>query len=130
MFHPHPYEVLEIAPSANNSEVLKAFAKAMQRKKYSPDLLAKARKALMDPAERQVADYLWGSWHQPLTPTTPNPAVLDDLEAEMTNISAQIAHPPNSTPEQTGQLTTAQMDQELAAIDRLLGQSIKNFSLN
>jgi curved DNA-binding protein CbpA len=130
MFHPHPYEILEIAPTANNNEVLKAFAKAMQRKKYAPDLLAKARKALMDPAERQVADYLWGSWHQPLTPTTPNPAVLNDLEIEMVNISRQIANPPNSTPEQTGQLTPTQMDQELAAIDRLLSQSIKNFSIN
>jgi hypothetical protein len=130
MFYPHPYEILEIAPTANNSEVLKAFAKAMQHKKYAPDLLAKARKSLMDPVERQVADYLWGSWHQPLTPTTPNPAVLDDLEAEMTNIDRQITHPPNSTPEQTGQLTATQMEQELAAIDRLLGHSIKNFSLN
>jgi hypothetical protein len=130
MFYPHPYEVLEITPTANNAEVLKAFAQAMQRKKYTPDVLAKARKALMDPVERQVANYLWGSWHTPMTNTTPNPLVLNELATELTNLAGQIANPPNVTPEQIGKLTTTQIEQELQAIDRLLGQSIKNFSLN
>jgi hypothetical protein len=61
-FEPHPYQVLGIEPLAAPGEVLKAFALAMQRKQYSPAVLANARKTLMDPAQRTLAHYFWGSW--------------------------------------------------------------------
>ncbi|CDM92686.1 MAG: molecular chaperone DnaJ [Limnospira sp. PMC 1291.21] len=56
--NPNPYQVLEVSPSASKAEITKAFAMAMKRKKYSPDLIARARKALMDDKERLIADYL------------------------------------------------------------------------
>jgi hypothetical protein len=61
---PNPYDVLVISQGASNAEITKAFALAMKLKKYSPDEIAKARKSLMNPKERIIADYL-----RPILPT-------------------------------------------------------------
>jgi hypothetical protein len=58
------YDVLGVSQSASTSEITKSFAIAMKERKYSPDAIAKARKSLMNPEERIVADYL-----RPILPT-------------------------------------------------------------
>jgi hypothetical protein len=55
---PNPYDVLEVSPGASNTEITKAFAMAMKHRKYPPDAIALARKSLMNPEERIIADYL------------------------------------------------------------------------
>ncbi|MDJ0530910.1 MAG: hypothetical protein QNJ70_00220 [Xenococcaceae cyanobacterium MO_207.B15] len=55
---PNPYDVLEVSPGASNKEITVAFAMAMKRRKYPPDAIAHARKSLMNPQERIIADYL------------------------------------------------------------------------
>ena len=55
---PNPYDVLEVSPGASNKEITVAFAMAMKRRKYPPNAIALARKSLMNPDERVVADYL------------------------------------------------------------------------
>lgn len=56
--NPNPYDVLGVSPGASNAEITKAFALAMKHRKYPPDAIAKARKSLMNPQERIIADYL------------------------------------------------------------------------
>jgi hypothetical protein len=55
---PNPYDVLEVSSGASNEEITKAFALAMKHRKYPPDAIALARKSLMNPQERIIADYL------------------------------------------------------------------------
>ena len=55
---PNPYDVLEVSPEASNKEITVAFAMAMKRRKYPPSAIALARKSLMNPEERIIADYL------------------------------------------------------------------------
>ena len=55
---PNPYDVLEVLPGASNKEITVAFAMAMKHRKYPPDAIALARKGLMNPEERIIADYL------------------------------------------------------------------------
>lgn len=99
----NPYDVLGIAPETPISEIPKAFAAAMRLRQHSPQALAKARKCLMNPEERLMADY-----SRPLLPTeiadpkledfTPLHSVdepleflpdLDELTTLVTSISAQ-----------------------------------------
>jgi hypothetical protein len=54
----NPYDILNVSPLADDREIAKAFAMAMKQRKYPPDEIAKARKSLMNPDERQIADYL------------------------------------------------------------------------
>ncbi len=54
----NPYKILAVSPLASNAEITKAFGVAMKQRKYLPDTIAKARKSLMNPDERIVADYL------------------------------------------------------------------------
>jgi hypothetical protein len=54
----NPYKILGISRLASNTEITKAFGIAMKQKKYSPDAIAKARKCLMNPEDRIIADYL------------------------------------------------------------------------
>ncbi|MBA3923379.1 MAG: molecular chaperone DnaJ [Nostocaceae cyanobacterium] len=56
--HLNPYDVLDISPDASMKEIPQAFAKAMKRRKYPVDAIAKARKQMMNPKERIIADYL------------------------------------------------------------------------
>ncbi|MEH2323216.1 MAG: hypothetical protein V7K32_06525 [Nostoc sp.] len=58
MINTNPYEILEVSPEASNAEINKAFAMAMKTQKYPPDVIAKARKALLNKQERIIADYL------------------------------------------------------------------------
>ena len=55
---PNPYDVLEVSPEASNKEITVAFTMAMKRRKYSPNVIALARKSLMNLEERIIADYL------------------------------------------------------------------------
>ena len=55
---PNPYDVLEVSPEASNKEITVAFAMAMKKRKYSSSEIAIARKSLIDPQARIIADYL------------------------------------------------------------------------
>ena len=96
----NPYEVLEVSPAASNKEITVAFAMAMKKRKYSPSAIAIARKSLIDPRERIIADYL-----RPILPivrrfkrsnystlNTPIPKIeflteFDNLEAAINNVN-------------------------------------------
>lgn len=54
----NPYKILGVSRLASNAEITKAFSVAMKERKYPPDEIAKARKSLMNPDERILADYL------------------------------------------------------------------------
>ena len=56
--NPNPYDVLEVSPAASNKEITIAFTMAMKHRKYPPKAIAQARKSLMNPQERIIADYL------------------------------------------------------------------------
>jgi hypothetical protein len=58
MQNQNPYKILDVSPLASNAEITKAFGLAMKQRKYPPDAIAKARKSLMNPEERMIADYL------------------------------------------------------------------------
>jgi hypothetical protein len=55
---PNPYDVIGVSQTASNAEITKSFAMAMKRREYSPEEIAKARKRLMNPEDRIIADYL------------------------------------------------------------------------
>jgi hypothetical protein len=94
----NPYDVIGVSQAASNTEITKSFAMAMKRREYSPDAIAKARKSLMNPQERIIADYL-----RPILPTikrfkrqdfselnTPTPTIewlseFDRLDEEISN---------------------------------------------
>ena len=61
---PNPYDVIGVNQTASNAEITKSFAMAMKRREYSPEAIAKARKSLMNPEDRIIADYL-----RPILPT-------------------------------------------------------------
>lgn len=58
LFNPNPYDVLDVSQAASDTEITKAFAMAMKRREYPPEMIAKARKSLMNTQERLIADYL------------------------------------------------------------------------
>lgn len=132
-FEPHPYQVLEITPLAAPGEVLKAFALAMQRKQYSPAVLANARKMLMDPAQRTLAHYFWGNWvagrsSKLAAPAAPHPvAGLDLLQDRIDRL--QLAIDNLDRPEERAdipQLTTAQIATVQEQMNALLRQDFLN----
>jgi hypothetical protein len=55
---PNPYDVLELGITASAAEISKAFAAAMKRRAYPVDVIARSRKRLLDPHDRQLASYL------------------------------------------------------------------------
>ncbi len=59
MINANPYEILNVSPAASNAEINKAFANAMKLQKYPPDVIAKARKSLLNQQERMISDYLY-----------------------------------------------------------------------
>jgi hypothetical protein len=54
----NPYKILGVSPLASNAEITKAFGMAMKQRNYPADAIARARKSLMNPDERIIADYL------------------------------------------------------------------------
>jgi hypothetical protein len=122
MFDPHPYEVLAVSPNAGKAEVLKAFAKALQQRRYPPDILAKARKSLVDPLDRVIAHYLWGSWQQADTNSETNPAVLELLQAEIDRLEKEI-----QVTETVNQLTAEMIQSETMLAKQILSQNISTF---
>jgi curved DNA-binding protein CbpA len=54
----NPYQILGVSRLASDAEITKAFSQAMKARKYPPDAIARARKSLMNPNERMMADYL------------------------------------------------------------------------
>lgn len=55
--HCNAYAVLDVAPDTPIAEIPKVFAKAVKLKQYPAEMLAKARKQLMNPKTRIIADY-------------------------------------------------------------------------
>ena len=54
----NPYDILGVTPGASNAEITKAFTLAIKRKEYPLDLIAQARKCLLNRQHRLIADYL------------------------------------------------------------------------
>ncbi|WP_299493695.1 hypothetical protein [Acaryochloris sp. IP29b_bin.137] len=70
----NPYEVLGVTPDTPIRDIPKAFAEAIRQRQHSPQTLAKARKCLMNPDERLLADF-----SQPLLATQIAPPQLEDF---------------------------------------------------
>lgn len=64
----NPYDVLEVDRSATNAEITKAMARALKRRQYPAEAIASARKRLMNPQERLLADYLLPQHPQEIQP--------------------------------------------------------------
>ena len=98
----NPYKVLAVSPLASNAEITKAFSVAMKQRKYSPDIIAKARKSLMNPDERIVADYL-----SPIIPVVNRFRIADG------NNQDRIESPTEQrlTPEQIDRLIQLEIEQ-------------------
>ncbi|MFN6036217.1 MAG: hypothetical protein ACK48B_19755, partial [Dolichospermum sp.] len=56
--NPNPYQVLNISPSASNTEITKAMKMALVQKKYPINVISQTHKSLLNPQERIIADYL------------------------------------------------------------------------
>jgi hypothetical protein len=76
----NPYDVLEVSQAASANEIAQAFMKATKQRKYPIGAIAAARRQLMNPEERLVADYF-----RPILPTTQRLKRTDfsALESEM-----------------------------------------------
>ena len=98
----NPYKVLAVSPLASNAEITKAFAVAMKQRKYPPDQIAKARKSLMNPDERIVADYL-----SPIIP------VVNRFRVAEGNAQDRSEYPTSQrlTPEQIDRLIKLEIEQ-------------------
>ncbi len=100
----NPYKILGVSPLASDAEITKAFGVAMKQRKYPPDAIAKARKSLMNPAERIVADYL-----NPIIPLVKRFKISDSKAANQTDYPVEE------------RLTTAQIDRLIQIeIDKLV----------
>jgi hypothetical protein len=92
----NPYDILAVSPLASDKEIAKAFAMAMKQRKYPPDAIAKARKSLMNPQERTVADYLRPSlptierYRQPQLPPLDNEVIELDFLPEFDRLETFI----------------------------------------
>lgn len=82
----NPYQILGVSPQASNSEITKAFGAAMKQRKYPADAIAKARKMLMNPDERIIADYL-----SPIVPLVKRLKTLNlNHEIQLEDIEEQL----------------------------------------
>lgn len=97
----NPYKILAVSPLASNAEITKAFGVAMKLRKYPPDIIAKARKSLMNPDERIIADYL-----SPVIPLVKRFRIADG------SVRDEIAYPIEErlTPEQIDRLIQLEID--------------------
>jgi hypothetical protein len=92
----NPYKILGVSPLASDAEITKAFSIAMKQRKYPPDAIAKARRSLMNPEERIIADYL-----NPIVPLVKRFKIFDSTETN------QIDYPVEE------RLTIAQIDKSI-----------------
>lgn len=113
----NPYDVLEISPDTPMSEIPKAFTKAMKDKKYPADVIAKARKSLMNPKERIIADYL-----RPILPTVREFKYEDTLELEATQPNLELL------PELDGLDEAIAMMEGVSEVDRRVGLKLNNIN--
>jgi hypothetical protein len=97
----NPYKILATSPLASNAEITKAFGVAMKQRKYPPDIIAKARKSLMNPDERIIADYL-----SPVIPVVNRFRVADGNKQDRT--ATPVAE--RLTPEQIDRLIQLEID--------------------
>jgi hypothetical protein len=104
----NPYKILGVSPLASDAEITKAFSLAMKHRKYPPDAIAKARKSLMNPDERIIADYL-----SPIIP------LVKRFKSSDPNDEHQIDYPVEErlTIEQIDRLIQSESD-KLARCDR------------
>lgn len=54
----NPYDVLELEPGAANASVIQAVARALKARRFEPKTIAEAQKALLDPGQRPLADFM------------------------------------------------------------------------
>ncbi len=98
MYYPNPYDVLNVSKESSNKEITRAFGMAMKRKQYSMEVIAQARKTLMNEEERILADYL-----QPIIPSIQrfkhsdlselvNPTPTLEIIPELTDSTTDISH--------------------------------------
>lgn len=108
----NPYEVLGISSAASTGEITKAFTLAMKRREYSADIIAKARKSLMNQEERIVADYL-----RPILPTPQRFKHQDFSSFKASTAKLELASEFDNLEQ-----TIAQVSQEGCEIDKKIGK--------
>lgn len=109
----NPYDILGVSQTASNAEITKSFAMAMKHREYSPEAIAKARKSLMNPQERTIADYL-----RPILPTIKRFKRQDFSELNAPAPTIEWLS------EFDGLDEASANKEELSAIDRKLGLSL------
>lgn len=109
----NPYDILEVSPTASKAEITKAFALAMRCRKYPVDAIAKARKSLMNPEERVIADYL-----RPILPIVQRFKHINIVEEN--NPEVQIDFLPDFDTLKSSTLKVNQASE----IDRRLGEAL------
>ncbi|MCU0552929.1 MAG: hypothetical protein MUC48_26665 [Leptolyngbya sp. Prado105] len=109
----NPYDVLGVSQAASASEIAQAFAKATKQRKYPISAIAAARKQLMNPKERFVADYL-----RPILPTIQRLKRSDfsALDTEMPTLDL--------LPQFDGLETSIAQLADTSELDRRLGTSL------
>ncbi|MDJ0736174.1 MAG: hypothetical protein QNJ47_19275 [Nostocaceae cyanobacterium] len=112
----NPYDVLEISADATNKDISKAFAMAMKRRKYPPEEIAKARRSLMNPQERILADYL-----RPIVPE-----IAEFQRQEFANREV-LADTIDLLPEFDGLEGAIAHENEVTEVDRRIGLSLIDF---
>jgi hypothetical protein len=112
----NPYDILEISSDTPMAEIPKAFAMAMKRRKYPADAIAKARRCLMNPKERIIADYL-----RPILPTVGEFKREDFSQLEAVPSELEFLSDYDGLDEAIAQLN------EISAIDRRVGLTLIDF---
>ena len=110
---PNPYDVLEISPGASNKEITVAFAMAMKKRKYPPNAIAIARKSLINPQERIIADYL-----RPIIP------VIQRFKRSDFSVLDTPAPKVEFLPEFDGLEHAISQSNKISASDRKLGETL------
>ncbi len=100
----NPYKILGVSRLASDAEITKAFSVAMKERKYPPDAIAKARKSLMNPDERTIADYL-------------SPAIPTIKRFRSSVVDREIQNEDRLNPEQVDRLIHLEID-KLESKDR------------
>jgi hypothetical protein len=115
----NPYEILDLLPDASNAEINQAFAVAMKQRKYPVDAIAKARKCLMNPKERIIADYL-----RPILPDKISDFQREDFSELEESTELEFL------PEFDGLAEAISNIEEVSEIDRRVGANLINLISN